>query len=151
MHYALVPLTLVLVTLFCRTNSVQAAEAEMSGDKRDPVLIYRDAGVNNEQESKIRQLAQEYEKAGRVRVERLHNLSKQMTDLSFEPELDEKKILALQDEINELQNSINTERIKLMLKIRALLLPEQKGKLVELMKEKEANSAPSHSPSASMH
>ena len=113
-----------------------AADQE-SADKKDPVLLYREAGASDEQEAKIRQFAQEYDKAARVRVERLHNLNKQMTDLSYEAELDEKKILSLQDEINELQGSISTERIKLMLKIRSLLSSEQKEKLVELMKARE--------------
>jgi Spy/CpxP family protein refolding chaperone len=114
-----------------------AGENEASAEKKDPVLIYREAGANEEQEAKIRQFAQEYEKEAKVRIERLHNLSKQMRELSFDPELDEAKVLKLQDEINELQNTLNKDRIKLMLKIRGVLSPEQKTKLVELLKSKE--------------
>ncbi len=132
------PFLLGLATVMMTLQPAFSAEQE-SADKKDPVLIYREAGASGEQEAKIRQLAQEYEKAARVRVERLHNLNKQMTDLSYEPELDEKRILPLQDEINELQGSINSERIKLMLKIRALLSSEQKSKLVELMKARESS------------
>lgn len=131
-------LLLGLITISSVVQPAFSADKE-NADKKDPVLIYREAGASDEQEAKIRQFAQEYEKAARVRVERLHNLNKQMTDLSYEPELDEKKITALQDEINELQNSINTERIKLMLKIRSLLSSEQKTRLVELMKTRESN------------
>ena len=136
------PFLLSLISVAFAFCSAFAADQD-SNDKKDPVLIYREAGASNEQEAKIRQYAQEYEKAARVRVERLHNLNKQMTDLSYEAELDEKKITTLQDEINELQNSINSERIKLMLRIRSLLSSEQKSKLVELMKAREAtrNSA----------
>lgn len=112
-----------------------------AGEKADPVQIYREAGVNSEQEARIRQLAQGYENASRVRIERIRNLSKQLTALSYEPELDEKKILVLQDEINEIQIVMNTERVKLMLKIRALLTSEQKTKLIALLKERAAKPA----------
>lgn len=99
--------------------------------------MYREAGASEEQETKIRQLAQEYEKAARVKIERLKNLSLQIKELSYQPELDEGKLLAVQNEINELQNWLSSERLKLMFKIRALFSIEQKTKLVELMKEKD--------------
>jgi Spy/CpxP family protein refolding chaperone len=124
-------------------SSVYAADSENGTDKKDPVLLYREAGANPEQEAKIRQFAQEYDKEARVKVERLHKLSKQIKELSLEPEIDEKKILAVQDEINEAQNFLSTERIKLMLKIRSQLSPEQKTKLIELMKEKDAQPSAS--------
>ncbi len=128
----------LLAVLISPCQNALGAELESGAVKKDPVLIYREAGASGEQEAKIRQLAQEYEKEARVKVERLHNLNRQIKDLSFEPEIDEKKILAVQDEINESQNFLSTERIKLMLKIRNLLTPEQKTKLLELMKEKES-------------
>ncbi len=124
----------------------QAAESDSNANRKDPVLIYRKAGASEEQEAKIRQLAHEYEKEGTVRFERLHNLFKQMKDLSFESDLDEKKILSLQDEINTLQNALNTDRIKLMLKIRSSLSREQKTKLVELLKERELQRPTAKSP-----
>lgn len=126
--------------------SAYAAELEAGGDRKDPVLIYREAGAGSEQEAKIRQYAQEYEKAARVRVERLHNLARQIKELSFEPELDETKILQAQDEYNQLQSALNSERLKLMFKIRSLLNPEQKSKLVELMKAKEGSPLPQEKP-----
>lgn len=132
-----------LSALFLLANLESRAELEASGsDRKDPVLLYREAGASQEQEVKIRQYAQEYEKAARVRLERLQNLSQQIRDLSFEPEIDETKILAAQDEYNQLQSGLASERIKLMLKIRSLLSAEQKTKLVELMKEKDKQSLP---------
>lgn len=105
--------------------------------KKDPVLIYREAGASEEQESKIRQIAQEFEHVAKVRVERLKNLSKQLREMSFQPSIDETKALAMQNDINELQATLNTERIKLMLKIRAVLSPEQNEKLVSIMRDRE--------------
>lgn len=117
--------------------STEKLSTEKSAGKKDPVLIYRDAGASEEQESKIRSIAQDYEKVARVRVERLRNLSKQLRELSYQPAIDEQKVLTLQTEINELQSNLNTERIKLMVKIRSVLSLEQNEKLVEIMKERE--------------
>ena len=86
-------------------------------------------------------MAQEYEKSARVRIERLKNLSKQVKELSYEAEADEAKILQVQDEINQLQSTLNTERIKLMFRIRSILNNEQKAKLVSLLREKEDAAA----------
>lgn len=108
--------------------------------KSDPVLIYREAGVNAEQESQIRRAAQDFEKPAKVRIERLSNLAKTLHDLSFEPELDENKILTLQEEMNQVQSGLNMDRIKLMLQIRRIMSLEQKQKFVQLMRQKEAFS-----------
>ncbi|MBY0357654.1 MAG: periplasmic heavy metal sensor [Candidatus Obscuribacterales bacterium] len=108
--------------------------------KSDPVLIYREAGVNAEQESQIRQAAQDFERPARVRIERLNNLAKALHDLSFEPEPDENKILSMQEEMNQVQSGLNMDRIKLMLQIRKFMSLEQKQKLVQLMRQKEAAS-----------
>lgn len=131
-HFNVQFIIVSLICAFCATaNPIEAATAE----KKDPLSIYRNAGVNTEQETKIKQIVHEYEKAGRVRVERLRNLSKQIKDLSYDAELDESKILGVQSEINELQSTVNTERTKLMLKLRSVLTAEQKEKFVDLMRE----------------
>jgi Spy/CpxP family protein refolding chaperone len=122
--------------------AVSAQPDLVSADKKtdvrkDPVLIYREAGASEEQESKIRQIAQEFEQVAKVRVERLKNLSKQLREMSFQPAIDEVKALSLQNDINELQATLNTERIKLMLKIRSVLSQEQNEKLVSLMRERQ--------------
>ena len=113
------------------------ASGEKKEGKKDPVLIYREAGASEEQELKIRQIAHEFEQVAKVKVERLRNLSKQLREMSFQSAIDETKALSVQSEINELQATLNTERIKLMLKIRAVLSPEQNEKLVTLMRERE--------------
>lgn len=138
---------MAILVAVCAAVSPVFAEMEAAAEKTDPVLVYRQAGASQQQESLIRQLAAEYEKAARVRVERIRNLSKQLTELSYNAELDDKQILALQEEMNELHARVNTDRVKLMLQIRALLSAEQKEKLVEILKEKRgaesANAVPS--------
>ncbi|MBX9690469.1 MAG: periplasmic heavy metal sensor [Candidatus Obscuribacterales bacterium] len=140
MHSIVVKNIAVFIFLFLGSGAL-AAENESDKSQKDPLSIYREAGVSQAQEAKIRELAKEYEKPAKVRLERLRNLSKEMRDLSFEAELDEKKVLALQAEINELQNSLNNERIKLMLEIRALLSAEQKASLVDIMRKGESRDA----------
>lgn len=102
----------------------------------DPLDVYRECGASAEQELRIRQLASDYEKSARVRLQRIKNLQDQLKEQSFCAEVDEKKILSLQDDINSLQNGLSTDRLKLMLSIRQLLSSEQREKLVQLMKEK---------------
>lgn len=134
---------LAFCSIFCPAEAQDEAKANRQKDSssstiaKDPVLIYREAGATQEQEAKIRQLAQSYEKAAKVRLERLQGLSKQIKELSYQSELDEKLILALQDEMNQLQNLLNTERLKLLLSIRSLLAPETRVKLVDLLRAKD--------------
>lgn len=118
----------------CTTCAANAAET-------DPLAIYRECGANGEQELKIRQLASEYEKSARVRLQRVKNMQQQLKEQSYCAELDEKKVLGLQEEINALQSGLALERLKLMLSIRQLLDAQQKEKLVQLMKEKNEPAA----------
>lgn len=123
--------------------SASAGNAEI-GQKDDPVLLYREAGADTAQEAKIRLMAHDFEKLAKVRLEKIRNLSKQMRELSYETEPDENKIFSAQEEINQVQSTLNMERIKLMLAIRKVLSSEQKQKLVELMRERQ--STPTSKP-----
>lgn len=105
-------------------------------EKRDPVLIYKQAGINLEQETKIRQLAHDYEKSAQIKAARIRNLAKEIRELSLEPELDETKIFSIQDEMNIEQAKLNKERVQLLISIRSLLNSEQRLKLVADLKER---------------
>lgn len=98
--------------------------------KRDPLKIYRESGIDSEQEQKIRRLAKEFEDQQRVRLRLLGNMLKDMRSLELEPAPDEDKVMTKQSEINKVQNEINNERIKLLLAIRNVLTIEQKQRLV---------------------
>jgi Spy/CpxP family protein refolding chaperone len=118
-------------------SSAKAANAEAhrvpAGSemvKRDPLKIYRESGIDSEQEQKIRRLAKEFEDQQRVRLRLLGNMLKDMRSLELEPAPDEDKVMAKQGEINKVQNEINNERIKLLLAIRNVLTVEQKQRLV---------------------
>ena len=83
---------------------------------------------------KLRKLIKEFETAHRVRLKTLYQHMKDLRDLQLEPDPKEEVVLKKQEDINQVSNVIATERIKLMLKIRKVLTPQQKQKLVALVK-----------------
>lgn len=103
-------------------------------NRHDPLAIYREAGIDKEQETKIRQLAKDFEDGQRVRLALIGNLLKDMRNLQMQPDPNEKIVLAKQDEINKVQAEMGTERTKLVLKIRNVLDFEQKQRLIQNMK-----------------
>jgi Spy/CpxP family protein refolding chaperone len=116
--------------------------AAYAGAKPDVLGIYREAGIDANQESKIRQLAKDFDSANTVKLHRLVALLHDLKILSLSPELDEKAALAKQDEINKIQADSANDRVRLLVKIRNTLNPEQKKKLVELMKKSMDQSSP---------
>src|SRR5262249_55082867 len=66
---------------------------------------------------------------------RMINLLKEMHDLSMQPDPDSKAVFSKQDEINKLHDEMATEKISLLLKIRAVLSADQKQKLVALIRQ----------------
>lgn len=109
------------------------------GRNADPLKLYREAGIDKEQEYKIRKLAKTFEEQQRVRIGLLGNLLKDMRKLELQPDPDEKKALDKQSEINKIQAEIGTERIKLLLNIRNVLTFEQKERLVQNIQKSQAS------------
>lgn len=101
---------------------------------KDPLELYKKAGINSEQESEIIKLMKGFESAHKVRMKSLFGLMKDMRSLQLQPFPSEEEVLEKQEEINKLSGDIATERIKLMLKIRKLLTPPQRQKLVQLVR-----------------
>jgi Spy/CpxP family protein refolding chaperone len=108
----------------------------------DPIAIYKEAGINAEQEGKIRDLVKVFEDQQKIRISQMMGLLKELRALSQTPDPDENIVLAKQDEINKLHDDIATERVKLMLKIRYTMTPDQRQKLVALVKKQPAHSSP---------
>ncbi len=123
-----------------RKRRLAQAQAGATGAASDPMTIYRQAGVSQEQEMRIRQLAKDFEDQARVKAKRMMGLIQEMHQLSLELDPDEKAVLAKQDEINSVTAEMANDRIKLLLSIRKQLTEAQKQKLVGMMKE--GSSAP---------
>lgn len=102
----------------------------------DPFAIYRAAGADENQLSQIRTAAQQFETGARARAQQMMTSMRDMRNLSLQPSPDEQSVLAKQDEINRVQSEQALERTKLMLKIRSILNPDQRQKLVQLMQQR---------------
>lgn len=106
----------------------------------DPLDIYKEAGINREQEDKIRKMAKEFEDVQRVRLKTLYGLIEDMQELQMKPDPSETEVMAKQAQINNLRSEISNSRIKLLLDIRSIMQPEQKEKLVSIVKERKARA-----------
>lgn len=112
-------------------NTVHAQE-------QDPFAIYVKAGIDPSQHAQITELATQMEQTNIGRSHEIMELIKEIRTLSLQPDLDEKKILAAQNKINDLQGAMVIERLKLNMKVRKILTPEQRIKLVAIIKEQRA-------------
>lgn len=101
--------------------------------RHDPLAIYKKAGIDADQEKKIRQFAKDFEDGQRVRLKLIANLLREMRALQMTPDPDEKKVISTQDSINKAQDEMAMERIKLVLKIRGVMSFDQKQRLVQMM------------------
>lgn len=105
--------------------------------ENDPVAIYKQAaGINAEQESTIRKYAQEYDQENTVKLQSLSQMLQELRDMAYQKTLNESAMLAKQEEINKLQSDMALQRIKLVIKIRNLLSPEQNEKLVTALQSR---------------
>jgi hypothetical protein len=101
----------------------------------DPLAIYREAGINKDQENQIRQMAKEFDTANLARLQSVSSLMHEMQAMSLKSEPDEQAVLDKQDQISKAQAEMSTARIKLLLKIRSVLTKEQKQRLIDLMQK----------------
>ncbi|MBS1955315.1 MAG: hypothetical protein JST89_14115 [Cyanobacteria bacterium SZAS-4] len=132
-------LAALVALLLVAQNAVQAQE-------QDPFAIYVKAGIDPSQHAQITELATQVEQTNIGRSHEIMNLIKDIRTLSLQPDLDEKKILAAQSKINDLQGAMVLERLKLNMKVRKLLTPEQRIKLVAIIKEQRAMPSTPNSP-----
>jgi len=114
------------------------APIAVHADGADPFSIYVQAGIDPSQHAQITELASQLEQTNIGRSHEIMNLIKDIRILSLQPDLDEKKILAAQNKINDLQGAMAIDRLKLNMKVRKLLTPEQRVKLVSIIKEQRA-------------
>lgn len=110
-------------------------------DNTDPVAIYKQAGINAEQESSIRKLAQDYDQADGVRMKTLGGLLQELRTMAYQSVLDGEAMLAKQDQINKLQSEMSMQRIKLVIKVRSILTPAQNEKLATILQKHIRESA----------
>jgi Spy/CpxP family protein refolding chaperone len=104
----------------------------------DPMGIYKEAGANEAQIQQITNNAHDYEKIARVMQKRAHDIQTRMHAISLQPLPDEKAALSTQSELDHLISEISAARIKMMVKARQILTPDQREKLITILKKREA-------------
>jgi Spy/CpxP family protein refolding chaperone len=127
---------MALTLSLCAFSLTPLAVLSQSADPNDPVAIYKQAGINAEQESSIRKLAQDYDKENSVRLQSLAQMLQELRDMAYQKTLNESGMISKQEEINKLQSEMALQRIKLVIKIRGLLTPAQNEKLVAALQSR---------------
>ena len=126
------------------TPSAVLGQGGNNADSSDPVSIYKQAGINAEQESSIRKLAQDYDQESAVKLKVLGGLLQELKTLAYQPLLDGNALLAKQGQINKLQSEMAINRIQMVIKIRGILTAGQNEKLANILKARmhEEEQAP---------
>ncbi|RTL35619.1 MAG: periplasmic heavy metal sensor [Candidatus Melainabacteria bacterium] len=130
---------------------VNALAPSMVQAQADPLDVYVKAGIDATQHAQITELASQLEQTNIGRSHEIMDLIKEIRTLSLQPDLDEKKILAAQNKINELQGAMAIDRLKLNMKVRKLLNPEQRTKLVSIIREQRSMPSQPSTQSASQN
>jgi len=118
---------------------VQAQDKSSGNAKQDPFALYIQAGASSEQIAQIHQLVDDFTEAQKQRGKAMVVLMKDMHTLSLQPDPDSGKVMDKQGEINKSANEMANAKLKLMLKIRSVLSPEQKQRLVQLIQPPPPN------------
>lgn len=115
--------------------AVQAQIDTGADSSKDPIAIYKQTGIDKDQEKKILALAGEYEHVANEKAQALLDSIKRMRKLSMSPTLDERAIMSTQDAINKLQNGMAMDKVRLLISIRKVLNPEQRQRLIVLLQK----------------
>ncbi len=118
------------------TPSVVLAQNGSNADANDPVAVYKEAGIDAQQESTIRKMAQDYDQESAVKIKALGSLLQELKALAYQSAIDGNALLAKQEQINKLQSEMAIERIQMVIKIRNTLTPGQNQKLASILQNR---------------
>ena len=107
-----------------------------STHSQDIASIYLQAGASPEQAKQIREIRKSFDKSAKERNAEMLSLFKEMRGLTTQAELDEPKILAVQERINTAQALTNMEKTKTMISIRKILTAKQRENLATILKSR---------------
>ena len=94
----------------------QAADQTMQA-RQSPLAIYIASGIDQTQQDKMKVLLQDFERLTLSKAPVMIQLMREMRAISVQVDANEKLALAKQDEINNLNNEMASERIRLMFKL----------------------------------
>ena len=128
---------LAAIAIFVSTpQAVLAQNGSHAADANDPVAVYKEAGIDAQQESTIRKMAQDYDQESAVKIKALASLLQELKTLAYKPVLDGKALLAKQDQVNKLESEMGMDRIQLVIKTRSILTPGQNQKLATILQNR---------------
>jgi Spy/CpxP family protein refolding chaperone len=111
----------------------QAQPAAHAPGLRDPLAAYKAVGINKEQEAKLQTLIGDFRKLAVAKSQEMDGMMRDMRGLSIKPDPDEAAVVAKQTQLNKLNSDMAIEQVKLIVRMRKVLTPDQKKKLVALM------------------
>lgn len=110
-----------------------AQGAKPQAQLRDPLAVYKAVGINKDQETKLQTLATDFRKLAMTKGQEMDALMRDMRALFMKPDPDETAVVSKQLAVNKLNGDMSVEHMKLMVRMRKVLTPEQKKKLVGMM------------------
>jgi Spy/CpxP family protein refolding chaperone len=123
----------IFIIAFLVSIATPSVVLGQGGDLSDPVAIYKEAGINAEQESSIRKLAEEYDQESVVKIKALGGLLQELRTLAYQSVLDSNALLAKQEQINKLRSEMEMQKIQMVIKIRSILTASQNEKLANIL------------------
>jgi Spy/CpxP family protein refolding chaperone len=127
---------------FSNLTAPSVVHAQDGPAPHDANSIYSQAGADKDELDKIKAIGSDFEARSRTNYQSFMDAAQEMQRLSLEPTLDEAKLLATQEKMNKLTSDMANDRIKQLVACRNVLTPDQRNKLVELLrKRREANAA----------
>ncbi len=131
----LISLSLILTTSILNPALAQSPGGQAGSSGNDPLQLFIEAGINNEQESKMRQMANQFEETVKAKNAEAGQWFTQLKQYTLEPNPDEYKYLHCQEEINKIHSEVSMLHAKFILSLRSVLTQPQKEKLVALMQQ----------------
>jgi hypothetical protein len=127
----------IALVLSLAPGAVQAQDSQtVPHPVQDPIAIYKQAGIDQEQEKKIMAIVNSYEKEEDAKAHAMIELLKRMRTMSMTADLDEKKIQETQSNINKIQSEMAMDKVHLLILIRRVLKENQRIKLVALLRQR---------------
>ncbi len=108
----------------------------------DPLDQYKQCGINKDQELKLKQTFQQFKDWQAKKGLEHDKYEQQMRQLSLMPEVEENRLLAIQEQLNKINSDYSIRHVKLVYELRRILTPQQRQKLIASMKASLANPRP---------
>ncbi len=131
----LISLSLILTTSILTPAFAQSPGGQVGGGGNDPLQLFLEAGITNDQETKMRQMANQFEETVKAKNAEAGQWFTQLKQYTLEPNPDEYKYLHCQEEINKIHSDVSMLHAKFILSLRGVLTQPQKEKLVAMMKQ----------------